>query len=464
MWLAGRRVLHDVTWRLMPERALARDGAERLRQEQLLARACTASCVPRSAATCAWPALGNPRDVWELRKQVAWVSPELQAAYRYPSTVRACIASGFTSSVGATRRPTPAEARRVEELLEELELAPLAERLLSTLSYGQARRALLGRLLANRPRVLLLDEPWEGLDAPMAELFNTTLEQSRRRRHAARLRVAPRDASRALHARARARRRPHRPRRPGAHDLAEVPTCDHIRLFHRCASWPPQRRARPWARSAAQGPPSRFEITPYAAYRIGGEFEPQSDPDEADANGRGFELDEGNAEGLILDIRTSAGDSQWEVLYAHQDTQLETQPSFAGGPMLDIDVSHIQFGGTYLFEDNSASVVPFIALTAGLARFEPELHGRRRRELLLVVIRRRCAAARRSAHRRAPRGTRVRLTDRRRQRPILRVISRDQFLCVARRRRPALSGGGTRGRRRPLLAARVSLRALLVSR
>ena len=126
---------------------------------------------------------------------------------------------------------------------------------------------------------------------------------------------------------------------------------------------------------AAQGSPSRFEITPYAAYRIGGEFEPQSDPDEADASGRGFEVHEGNAEGLILDIRTSAGDSQWEVLYAHQDTELETQPSFVGAPTLDIDVSHFQFGGTYLFEDFSAGVVPFIALTAGLARFEPELDG-----------------------------------------------------------------------------------------
>src|SRR5688572_20793562 len=125
--------------------------------------------------------------------------------------------------------------------------------------------------------------------------------------------------------------------------------------------------------AAAQEPPFRFEITPYAAYRIGGEFEPQSESEDLDANGRGFELREGNAEGLILDIRTSAGDSQWEVLYAHQGTELETQTSFVGGPVLDIDVSHFQLGGTYLFEDGNDTVAPFIALTAGLARFEPRL-------------------------------------------------------------------------------------------
>ena len=174
-WLAGRRVLHDVTWRLMPGEHWLVTGENGAGKSSFL-RVLHGQLRPALGGSVAWPALGNPRDVWELRRQVAWVSAELQAAYRYPSTVRACIASGFTSSVGATRRPTAAEARRVEELLDELELRSLAERLLSTLSYGQARRALLGRLLANRPRVLLLDEPWEGLDGPMAELLSNTLE------------------------------------------------------------------------------------------------------------------------------------------------------------------------------------------------------------------------------------------------------------------------------------------------
>ena len=128
------------------------------------------------------------------------------------------------------------------------------------------------------------------------------------------------------------------------------------------------------APTAAQDPPFRFEITPYAAYRIGGEFEPQAESDDVNVGeNQAFELQEGNADGLILDIGTGAGNTQWEVLYAHQDTELETQPSFVGGPTLDIGVTYFQFGGTYIFEDNSESTAPFLALTAGLTRFEPGL-------------------------------------------------------------------------------------------
>ena len=152
-WLAGRRVLHDVTWRLMPGEQWLVTGANGSGKSSFL-RVLHGQLRPALGGSVAWPALGNPRDVWELRKQVAWVSAELQAAYRYPSTVRACIASGFTSSVGATRRPTSEEARRVDELLDELELEPLADRLLSTLSYGQARRALIGRLRESSARAV----------------------------------------------------------------------------------------------------------------------------------------------------------------------------------------------------------------------------------------------------------------------------------------------------------------------
>jgi molybdate transport system ATP-binding protein len=175
IWLAGRHVLADVTWRLEPEQHWLVTGANGSGKSSFL-RLLHGQLRPALGGEISWPALGLPRNVWQLRKQVAWLSPELQAGYRYPSTVRAAIASGFTSSIGQTRALTGAETARVEQLLADLTLAPYADRLLATLSYGQARLALIGRALATHPRVLLLDEPWEGLDAPMAELLNRTLQ------------------------------------------------------------------------------------------------------------------------------------------------------------------------------------------------------------------------------------------------------------------------------------------------
>lgn len=119
----------------------------------------------------------------------------------------------------------------------------------------------------------------------------------------------------------------------------------------------------------------RFELTPYGAYRFGGEFDAPSDDDPATPETPHFELHEGNAFGLIFNIRAATVNTQWEILYARQQTEVDTLPSFVGGPRLDIDVDYLQFGGTYLFDEQSTSTVPFIALTAGFAHFDPALPG-----------------------------------------------------------------------------------------
>jgi molybdate transport system ATP-binding protein len=174
VWLGARRVLQDLSWRLDADQQWLVTGANGSGKSTFL-RLLHGQLRPELGAEVRWPALGDPRNVWVLRREVAWVSPELQAAYRYPTTVRGCIASGFRSSIGVTRETDAEEARRVEELLEEFALVALAERLLSSLSYGQARRALIARALANRPRLLLLDEPWEGLDAAASSALNDAL-------------------------------------------------------------------------------------------------------------------------------------------------------------------------------------------------------------------------------------------------------------------------------------------------
>lgn len=113
---------------------------------------------------------------------------------------------------------------------------------------------------------------------------------------------------------------------------------------------------------SAQDKPFKFEITAFTGYRFGGHFE------EQDGDGE-FELSDSDAYGITLNILANPN-GQWELLYAHQGTELSTQGLFASDPLIDLDVEYLQLGGTYLFDGDS--VRPFIALTLGVSQFDPQ--------------------------------------------------------------------------------------------
>lgn len=170
VWVGDKLVLRDLNWRLQPGDhwlVTGRNGAGKSTFLRLL----HGQIRPALGGTVRWPALGNPRNVWQLRRHIGWVSPQLQADYRYPTTVAQCVSSGFHSSVGQTRPLDDPQRHRLAALLSGFHLESLRDRLLSKLSYGQARRALLARTLANAPRLLLLDEPWEGLDPEVTDII-----------------------------------------------------------------------------------------------------------------------------------------------------------------------------------------------------------------------------------------------------------------------------------------------------
>lgn len=177
VWLGDRRVLHGIDWQLYPGQHWLVTGPNGAGKSTFL-RLLHGQVRPAVGGTIRWPGLNAEPGIWSLRRRVAWVSPELQAGYRYRATVRECIGSGFDSSLGLVRELSANEAERVDVLLERFELTRLANRLLTELSYGQLRRVLLARALVHRPKVLLLDEPWEGLDPDGAALLASRLDDS----------------------------------------------------------------------------------------------------------------------------------------------------------------------------------------------------------------------------------------------------------------------------------------------
>lgn len=115
------------------------------------------------------------RPLWEWGRDIALLSPQLQAQFGDQMSVETAIATGFFDAFLLHRALTDDERTRVEELIARLGLEALRGRIFGKLSYGQTRRVLLARALVTKPCVLLLDEALDGLDAASRHEMNALL-------------------------------------------------------------------------------------------------------------------------------------------------------------------------------------------------------------------------------------------------------------------------------------------------
>ncbi len=107
---------------------------------------------------------GTGETIWDVKQNVGLVSPEFHLYFGEPLTAEQTIATGFFDAV-AYHRPSPEQTARVRELLADFAISRLASRPFSQLSTGEQRLVLLLRALVKQPALLILDEPFQALDA-----------------------------------------------------------------------------------------------------------------------------------------------------------------------------------------------------------------------------------------------------------------------------------------------------------
>jgi ABC-type Mn2+/Zn2+ transport system ATPase subunit len=100
---------------------------------------------------------------------VAYVPQREAVDWRFPVTVADVVMMGRYNRQGWFGRSSAADHQAVRRCLEQLGIAPLAGRSIGELSGGQQQRVFLARALAQEPHLLLLDEPFTGVDATTQE-------------------------------------------------------------------------------------------------------------------------------------------------------------------------------------------------------------------------------------------------------------------------------------------------------
>lgn len=112
-------------------------------------------------------------------KEFAYLPQRENIDWDFPTTVRGIVEMGRYLQLGWWRRYGQEDADAVEAALVAMELKPLENRQINALSGGQQQRAFLARALAQQAHVVLLDEPFTGLDSPTQASLKQLLRQLR---------------------------------------------------------------------------------------------------------------------------------------------------------------------------------------------------------------------------------------------------------------------------------------------
>jgi molybdate transport system ATP-binding protein len=161
----NRTILKELDWTILRGQKWALSGENGAGKSTLLSLVCADN--PQSYA-CDISLFGRKRgsgeSIWEIKKHIGYVSPEMHRAYLKNLPTIDIVASGLHDSIGLYKKPRPEQMSVCEWWMDIFSILDLKDRPFLQISSGEQRLVLLARAFVKDPELLILDEPLHGLD------------------------------------------------------------------------------------------------------------------------------------------------------------------------------------------------------------------------------------------------------------------------------------------------------------
>ena len=179
-----RTILKELDWTVRNGERWALSGQNGAGKSTLLSLVCADN--PQSYA-CDISLFGNPRgsgeSIWDIKKHIGYVSPEMHRSYHRDIPAIRIVASGLKDTVGLYAKPNESEYDICRLWMKIFGLEGKENTSFLKLSSGEQRLVLVARAFVKDPQLLILDEPLHGLDNRNRRLIKDVIEAFCRRRN-----------------------------------------------------------------------------------------------------------------------------------------------------------------------------------------------------------------------------------------------------------------------------------------
>jgi molybdate transport system ATP-binding protein len=120
---------------------------------------------------------GSGESIWDIKKEIGFVSPELFQYFPTDSSCLHVIESGFYDTVGLFRQTDRVKENICLQWMNLMHIPQYANKLFSMIPASAQRLCLLARALVKNPALLILDEPSQGLDTSQQQFFTRLIDE-----------------------------------------------------------------------------------------------------------------------------------------------------------------------------------------------------------------------------------------------------------------------------------------------